>query len=72
MTKLLTQAFEKAATLPDELQDALARELMAELASEAQWDQTLSESVDDLDHIAEKALDEYRGGHTQEKGFDQL
>ena len=72
MTKLLAQAFEKAATLPDDLQDALARELMEELAWEAQWDKTLSESVDDLDSIAGKALDEYRAGHTQEKGFGQL
>ncbi len=73
MTKLLlAEAFEKASTLPDDLQDALARELMEELAWEAKWDKTLSEPTADVDDLAAKALDEYRAGRTHEKGFDQL
>ena len=72
MTKLLAQAFEKASTLPENLQDALARELMEELTWEAKWDKTLSEPMADLDDLAGKALDEYRAGRTHEKGFDQL
>ena len=72
MTKLLAQAFEKASTLPEDLQDALARELMEELSWEAQWDKTLSDSVESLDDIAGEALDEHRSGRTKEKGFDEL
>ena len=72
MTNLLAQAFEKASLLPEDLQDALARELMDELAWESRWDKTLSESVGDLDDIAGKALNEYHAGQTQEKGFDEL
>jgi hypothetical protein len=72
MTKLLNQAFEKASKLPDSLQDELARELLEELAGEAQWDQTLEQSADVLDRMAEQALKEYRAGRTKEMGFDEL
>ena len=38
MTKLLEQVFQKAAALPDQAQDALAKFLLAEMADEAAWD----------------------------------
>ncbi len=72
MTKLLAQAFEKASELPENLQDELARELLAELAGEALWDQTLAESADALDKMAEQALKEHRAGQTKKMGFDEL
>jgi len=72
MTKLLAQAFEKASLLPEDIQDAIARQLMEELTWESQWDKTLSDSAEDLDKIAGKALEDYRAGHSQEKGFDEL
>jgi hypothetical protein len=72
MTKLLAQAFDKASELPENLQDELARELLAELAGEARWDQTLEQSADTIDRMAEQALKEYRAGRTKEMGFDEL
>ena len=72
MTKLLAGAFEKAAALPDELQDQLAAELIEELAWETQWDQTLANSQDQLDRLAQKAAEQYRAGKTKEKGFDEV
>ena len=72
MTKLLAQAFEKASTLPEDLQDALARELMEELTWEAQWDKTLAESAGNLDDMAEKALGEHHAGRTKKGGIDEL
>jgi hypothetical protein len=72
MTKLLSQAFEKASKLPDNLQDELARALLEELAGEARWDQTLEQSADTVDRMAEQALKEHRAGHTREMGFDDL
>jgi hypothetical protein len=72
MTKLLTEAFEKASGLPDELQDQLARELLEEIEWEACWDSTLESSREKLDGLAEKALQEYRAGKTKEMGFDDL
>ncbi len=72
MTKLLAQAFEKASQLPENLQDDLARALIDELTWEARWDQALAESSDQLDRMAEKALEDYRAGRTKEMGFDEL
>lgn len=37
MTELLNKAFEAASKLPQEQQDALARELLARLAADARW-----------------------------------
>ncbi len=72
MTKLLAEAFEKASKLPADLQDELARELIEDLAGEAQWDQTLADSADTLDKMAEEALNEHRAGRTKPMGFDKL
>lgn len=72
MTKLLAQAFEKASELPEHLQDELARELLAELAGEAQWDRTLAESAEAVDKLAEQALQDHRAGRTKKMGFDEL
>ncbi|MGB6065253.1 MAG: hypothetical protein WBG50_10615 [Desulfomonilaceae bacterium] len=72
MTKLLTQAFEKASRLPDDLQDQLAQELLEEIEWEARWDNTLAGSQEKLERLAEKAMQEYRAGKTEEMGFDDL
>jgi hypothetical protein len=69
MTNLLKQAFEKAATLSDDLQEQLARQILEELEAEARWDATLASSQDKLDQLAEKAEREYRAGKTKEMGF---
>lgn len=52
--------------------DELAREACEELAGEAQWDQTLAQSAETVDRMAERALEEYRTGQTKEMGFDEL
>ena len=72
MTKLLTEAFQKAARLPDPLQDQLAQELMEEIEWESRWDDTLAKSQDKLDKLAEKAAQDYKAGKTKEMGFDEL
>jgi len=72
MTKLLTKAFEQASSLPEDLQDQVATELLDEIAWEARWDQTLANSQDKLDQLAEEAEAEYRAGNTKEMGFDEL
>ena len=72
MTKLLAEAFEKASKLPENLQDELARDLLEELTGEARWDQTLAQSADALDEMAEQAVKEHRAGRTKRMGFDKL
>ena len=65
MTKLLTQAFEKASELPEDLQDQLAQELLEEIEWEARWDSTLEGSQDKLERLADKAMREYRAWQDQ-------
>ena len=72
MTTLLTEAFQKAAALPDETQDQLAQEIITEIEWENRWNKSLSESGDKLDLLAENAINEYMSGNTQEMGFDEL
>jgi len=72
MTKLLKKAFEEAAKLPDEDQDALAQAVLAELASERRWDELFARSTDVLSELAEEALAEHRAGRTKPLDPDRL
>ncbi|HEX4963420.1 MAG TPA: hypothetical protein VF173_21500 [Thermoanaerobaculia bacterium] len=72
MTRLLAKAFEEASRLPDTLQDELAETLLDDLEGEEKWDATLAGSLDKLDKLADKALEDYRAGRTQKMGFDEL
>ena len=66
MTKLLEKAFAEASRLSEKEQDALARVLLDELASERRWDELFSGSQDVLGELAQEALDEHRAGRTKE------
>ena len=72
MTQLLEQAFAAAARLPDAEQDALARALLAELASEGAIDAALGRRPDVLARLADEALEEHRAGRTQPLDPDTL
>ena len=72
MTTLLTEAFEKASELPENLQDQLARELLEEIEGESRWEQTLAQSQGLLDPMGKKALEEHEEGKTRQMGFDEL
>jgi hypothetical protein len=72
MTDLLSQAFERASKLPDDIQDQIALDLLEEIEWESRWDQTLADSQDKLERMAEKAAEEYRAGKTKKMGFDEL
>ena len=65
MTQLLEQAFAAAARLPAEEQDALARTLLSELASERDIDERLAATPDALARLADEALAEHRAGRTE-------
>ena len=72
VTKLLEQAFEKAAELPDTEQDSFARWLLAELESESRWTDLFAQSQDQLATLAEEALAEHARGETEELDPDRL
>ncbi len=72
MTALLQEVFQKASILPEAVQDILARELLAEIEWENQWDSTFENSQSALEKLTLKAMREYREGKTTEMGFDEL
>ena len=72
MTKLLKRAFDKAAQLPIDLQNQIAQELIDEIEWEMKWNETLENSPDFLEHLANSALKEFESGKTLEKGIDEL
>jgi hypothetical protein len=63
MTKLLEQAFNEAAKLPDDAQDALAEVLLADLESERAWNSARFE-FPVLERLAEDAVRDHRTGRT--------
>jgi hypothetical protein len=72
MTQLLEQAFQKAASLPDDQQDEIAAWLLAELGAEARWDELFAQSQDLLAQLADEALAEHRAGQTKMLDPEQL
>ncbi len=72
MTSLLKQAFEKAAKLPETVQDELALELLADIEDELRWDETFDKTEDKLGELADKALKDFNAGKTKKLGCDEL
>jgi len=57
MNTLLTEAFNKAQNLPDELQSELAKQLIEDIENELKWRQSLSQPQNNkLEELAAKAL----------------
>ncbi|HEY7832114.1 MAG TPA: hypothetical protein VIG30_01000 [Ktedonobacterales bacterium] len=72
MTQALEQAFAEVAKLPDHEQDAFARWILEEMASERRWDEAFAATPDLLARMADEALAEHRAGRTQEIDPDTL
>jgi hypothetical protein len=72
MTKLLQEAFDQASLMPEDEQDALARWLLQELASDRRWDESFSRSQDKLADMAKEARKEYHAGETEDLDPDRL
>ena len=66
MNQLLQEAFNRAAALPSEEQDRIARFLLAELEADQRWDQLLDrpESDELLSSLAIETLADHRAGAT--------
>jgi len=61
---MLQEAFEKAAALPVEQQEALASIVLEEIASEQRWQTSFDRSQDALAKLADEALAEDAEGRT--------
>lgn len=70
MTQLLEKAFEKATSLPPELQDEFGALFMAEMESELRWNELFEQSQDELAGMGQVAMEEYRAGRTT--GLDKI
>ena len=70
MTTTLQAAFEKAAALPPDRQEALAVIVLEEIAAEDRWQQSFARSQDALSKLAAEALDEDMQGRTRD--MDEL
>jgi len=65
MTKLLEKALEKISSLPQEEQDAIASQILAELEDEAAWAKRFAAQRGKLRRLADEALAEHRQGETR-------
>ncbi len=72
MTALLSQAFEKASVLPENVQEQLAKMLFEYIEQEAKWDETLQNTQEQLGKLADKALEDYKAGRTSALDIDEL
>jgi hypothetical protein len=65
MTALLEKAFAEAAKLSPAEQDALAEQLLADLASERRWAEAFAGSQAELARLADEATVEFQRGQTK-------
>ena len=72
MTRLLKKAFDEASQHPQDLQDAIAAIVLAEIAAQQRWDENLAGSQDALSTLADEALAEHRAGRTRPLNVDDL
>jgi hypothetical protein len=72
MTVNLTQLLEKAATLPEVIQEEIALQWLDDIENELQWQATLEQSQPKLEQLALAALQQAKQGKTIKKGIDEL
>ena len=72
MTVLLSDVFEKVSSLSPDLQDEIARSWSIELNEEIKWYNSLQNSQDKLESMANIALSEFHQGKTLPKGFGEI
>lgn len=74
MNRLLREAFEEAAKLPDDDQYRFARFLLAELESERKWGELFATPESDafLERMADEAIAEHRAGTTRPLNVEDL
>ncbi len=66
MTKLLTKAFERAASLPEDEQDTIASLILDELEDDAAWRRRFAASQDTLARLATETRDEIASGDVED------
>jgi hypothetical protein len=62
----LKEAFEAAARLPEDAQEAVAEVLLGEISSEEDWEARFTETQQALSALTREALDEHERGETED------
>ena len=62
MTKLLEKAFSEASRLPTTMQNMIAERLLEDIHAEAKWDESFAASQDELSHLADEVVADFRMG----------
>jgi hypothetical protein len=65
MTSLLKQAFEKASSLPNDIQDTIAALILEELKDEKRWEKSFAASQNQLALLANETKSEYKARKTR-------
>jgi hypothetical protein len=65
MAKLLEKALEKVSSLPQDEQDAIASQILAELEDEGAWETRFARQKDKLRRLADEALAQHRRAETR-------
>ncbi|MDE3089162.1 MAG: hypothetical protein KGJ80_07235 [Chloroflexota bacterium] len=64
MTTLLLKAIKRIESLPQNIQDEIAEQLLEDVENELRWQKTLAKPQTKLSNLAEKALRESSVGKT--------
>ena len=72
MTQLLETALAKVRQLPPPEQDAIAQQILDELADEQKWEEAFARSQDALGRLAAKVREDIAAGKTRRVGTDDL
>ncbi len=65
MTKLLEKAFTEASRLPSATQNLIAERLLEDINAEAKWDDSFTDSQDELSRLADEAVADFQNGNTK-------
>ena len=65
MTRLLQKAFVEVSLQPQDLQDAIAALVFAELEAEQRWDESFARSQGALSALVDEAIADHRVGGTR-------
>jgi hypothetical protein len=72
MTRSLEQAFEVASQLTYDEQDALAAQMLREIAWEKRWESALTDDPEQLRRLVEEAREDIEAGRVRELHADDI
>ncbi len=72
MTHQLENAIKKLSKLPEREQNAMARWILDEINSDKKWDKLFADSEDQLQKMAEDALEDYSKDKTKQLDINKL